>query len=152
MNQDDQGSNGGPAAEERPKPVPVRASDPPTPARPTPVREALDLEAPPAPPEVPTPVRRFQAADGRSWQARLEGRTRSGRPADRGVDLALLTFHPVDDDAAGEGEGLRPRELLLPLSELDELSDDQLVDALDRARVPSDEASGFFADTRRSGR
>ncbi len=121
-------------------------SGPPPPARPTPVRKALELEAPPPPPEVPAPTRAFEDPAGRPWVARLVGRTRSGRPEDPGVDLALLVFEPADGGDA--------REALLPLDELDRLSDDEIVRALERSKASgsgADDERDFFADTRRPG-
>ncbi len=104
--------------DKKPRPLPVRPS-----AGPTPVRGAAPMSAS----EPSREARRWLAPDGRTWDVRIEGRTRTGRGTDPGAELALVVFRPVEegaeegaatDTSAGALEALAVVESLHDLSEL----------------------------------
>ena len=117
-----------------------------TEAIPTPVRQGLE----------PHPRDQIRGAEGRSrafqageeeWAVRVSGRTASGRGTDPRVPLVLLFF-------ASGAEPDRPiREILVPGRGLEELTDQELIVLLGRARpYRTDQGrKEVFPDTRMKG-
>lgn len=120
-----------------------------------PVREGLPPSDRGEPREEPPPSRVFHDDDGLAWTVEVAGRGRTGSRGDRGADLLLLTFRP-GAEASGEEPGEEPGEeegqaleRLVVARELDDLSDDRLVEILAEASPPSFEPGELFPGTRR---
>lgn len=139
-------------AEERSRPMSVRQSltDSSSGAaadessRPTPVRDTMRGEPDEEPVEAPTVT--FHRGE-EEWVARVVGRNMSGRPPDQGrAPLLLLAFARADAPDKPLLEALRVGRVL------DQLSEEQLVESLNRARPyrgQSWDREELFADTRR---
>ena len=120
----------------------------PTPAEatPTPVRQGLE----PLPRDQTSgaggPSRAFQAGE-EEWAVRESGRTASGRGTDPRVPLVLLFF------ASGDEPDRPIREILIPEQELEELTDQELIVLLERARPyrTDQDSKEVFPDTRKKG-
>lgn len=103
------------------------------PARPTPVRVAMD--APPPGDSRPAdvlPSRSFEAR-GEEWIVRITGRTVTGTRPDPGALLMQLTFYRSEDPEAPV------RELLTVDRPLDALYQEDLEEFLDRSRPAKEE-------------
>ena len=129
---------------------PARPTESPAPptrprATPTPARQGLD----PPPRQIRGaggPSRVFQAGE-EEWAVRESGSTASGRGTDPRVLLVLLFF-------ASGAEPDRPiREILIPERGLDELTDQELIVLLERARPfrTDQDRKEVFPDTRKKG-
>ena len=108
------------------------------------MRQAVDV--PPREPLRPVelPFRSLRAGD-EEWNAREGGLTASGRGSP--APLLLLFFARADDPEHAV------RELLVAGRRLDDLSDDELIEALGRARPFREERERLevFPDTRKRG-
>jgi len=134
-------------SDERDRPIPVRSvAPPPAAAAPTPVdTEAAGAESDPTPLESFRPVE----IDGRGWEVRAVGRTRTGHGRDTGALLLLLTFTPAGAEGPGEvgeevGDAKRAavREALAVARSLDDLDDEVLAELLERSRPVPRQGSG----------
>jgi hypothetical protein len=156
---DEASDAGGDDRQESGPPRSVRdVAGPPRPARPTPVREALERDQPPPTPERPPPTRTFDDAREQRWQVRLMGRARTGTGSDPGAPLLLLRFRRRADEAEegvedpGAPGAVEELEFLAVAGELDALTDVELRDLLERATPPAFEPGDFFTGTRRGRR
>jgi hypothetical protein len=126
------------------RPIPVRSvAPPPAPAPPSGGPPAGRPGPDPTPLEPSRPVE----IDGRRWDVRAVGRTRTGHGRDAGALLLLLTFTPAGEgpDEAGVGMGdatpAAMREALAVARSLEDLDDQVLAELLARSRpVPRQES------------
>ena len=122
------------------------ARPPRTEAIPTPVRQGFE-----PPPRDQTrgaggPSRAFQAGE-EEWAVRESGRTAAGRGTDSRVPLVLLFF------ASGDEPDRPIREILIPEQGLEELTNEELIVLLERARPyrTDQDRKEVFPDTRKKG-
>lgn len=101
-------------------------SAPPTPARPTPVRDLMAGSG--DAPATGAAELRVLESEGETWHVRVGGRQRSGTSPDRGASLLLLFFQRSPD------EGTPDREAYAPARSLDDVGDDELLELLARSR------------------
>lgn len=106
----------------QPQPIPSPSGGE-RPARPTPVRVLMEGGAEEAPPS----ERTFEV-DGAEWAARVLGVTSAGTAPDVRAHVVLVGFSRASEAHAME------REAMAPVSSLEDLSDDQLVDLLAASR------------------
>ena len=117
-----------------------------TEATPTPVRQGFELPPRDQIRGAEGPPRAFQAG-GEEWVVSESGRTVSGRGTDPRVLLVLLFF------AAGTDPDRPIREILIPERGLEELTDQELIVLLGRARPyrTDQDRKEVFPGTRKKG-
>ncbi|MCG6954743.1 MAG: hypothetical protein LJF04_02020 [Gemmatimonadetes bacterium] len=120
------------------RPRPARAGGPAVPAAesatpqeakatPAPARALLETQAPEVSPPA-APETTLRDPDGGSWIVSVRGRSVSGSSSGR-ASLLLLAFEPADDAEA-------ELECLVVAERLQDLTQEQLAEALERARRP----------------
>jgi hypothetical protein len=116
---------------------------PPPPARPTPVRDLMAGE------EASRAAEKLREVPGEgsdNWFVRVGGNQRTGTAPDQGATLLLLFFQSSREGDAPE------REVWAPARSLDELTDEALLELLDRSRpyrAPEEPAEPDAAERRR---
>jgi len=121
------------------RPIPVRSVAPPPASTPPAAESGPERAAPHPPPLEPS---RPLEIDGRQWEVRAVGRTRTGHGRDAGALLLLLTFTPAGDGEKGDEAGMEvgdatpaaSREALAVARSLDDLDDEVLAELLERSR------------------
>lgn len=125
-------------------PTPARPEPPPAAAggAPVPVRSLMAASTPAPETPAPEPPReRVIEVEGRALAVRVLGKAFAG-PAAAPVPLLVLGYFL-------DGDGASPwREVLVPGRALDDLTSDDLIDGLARARppVPPDSRAPFFPE------
>lgn len=116
------------------------------PPRPAPARQGVEPAQREPPRPIELPFRTVRSGD-EDWLVREGGLTAAGHGVGRRAPLMMLLFaRAADPDRL-------VRETLVPAKRMDELSEDELVDALGRARPFREERERqeVFPDTRKRG-
>jgi hypothetical protein len=118
-------------------------SSPPPPVRPTPVRDLMAAE------EASRPAQELREVPGEgddNWYVRVGGTQRTGTAPDRGATLLLLFFQGSPERDVPE------REVWAPARSLEDLTDDALLELLERSRpyrAPEEPAEPDAVERRR---
>ncbi|TVP50019.1 MAG: hypothetical protein EA350_01140 [Gemmatimonadales bacterium] len=148
------------------RPIPVRSVAPPPTAAPVPGPSGAERTGPR--PGTSEPARLLEI-DGKRWEVRAAGSTRTGQAPDAGALLLMITFTAAGgEDAEAAGAGARAttgsdagadagsdggadvgdatpaatREALAVARSLDDLDDEVLAELLERSRLPPRQGAG----------